>query len=166
MQSWEQRPLEYANLLNPAFCSILLHNAIKGYQNEKKQGMPYPLLFLVLPLVLHNSTRNTLPKRIVTKLHIWLQRHPEARVGFGDRTSNLVLYTKEALGFGMQIGIINTCDDGKFTWVNGKLKPISAVSWSSDTEPAICCKKAEFIGRWLAQAGEVSTIYTMWGICP
>ncbi|WP_414577239.1 three component ABC system middle component [Anabaena sp. CCY 9402-a] len=60
MQSWEQRPLEYANLLNPAFCSIILHNAIKGYQNEKKQGMPYPLLFLLLPLVLHNSTRNAL----------------------------------------------------------------------------------------------------------
>lgn len=166
MQSWEQRPLEYANLLNPVFCSIMLHNAIKGYKKEKKQGMPYSLLFLVLPLVLHNSTRNALPKKIVTKLHIWLQRHPEARVGFGDRTSNLVLYTKEALAFGMQIGIINICDDGKFTWVNGKLKPISAVSWSSDTEPAICCKKAEFIERWLAQAGEVSTIYTMWGICP
>lgn len=166
MQAWEQRPLEYANLLNPAFCSIILQNAIKGYQNEKKQGMPYPLLFLVLPLVLQNSTRNALPKRIVTKLHIWLQRNPEARVGFGDRTRNLVPYTKEALAFGMQTGIISICDDGKFTWVNGKLKPILAVSWSSDTEPAICYKKAEFIGRWLAQAGEVSTIYIMWGICP
>lgn len=166
MQSWEQRPLEYANLLNPAFCSILLQNAIKGYQNEKKQGMPYPLLFLVLPLVLPSSTRNALPKKIVTKLHIWLQRHPEAHVGFGDRTSNLVPYTKEALAFGIQTGIINVCDDGKFTWVKGKLKSISSLSWSIDTEPAICCKKAEFIGRWLAQAGEVSTIYTMWGICP
>lgn len=166
MQSWEKRPVEYANLLNPAFCSVLLQNAVKGYQTEKKQGMPYPLLFLVLPLVLHSSTRNALPKKIVTKLHIWLQRQPEARVGFGDRTSSLVPYTKEALAFGMQTGIINICDDGKFTWVKGTLKPISAVSWSSDTEPAICCKKAEFVGRWLAQAGEVSTIYTMWGICP
>jgi Family of unknown function (DUF6521) len=164
--SWEERPVEYANLLNPAFCSILLQNAIKGYQKEKEQGMPYALLFLVLPLVLHSSTRNVLPKTTVTKLHIWLQRQPEARVGFSDRASNLVPYTKEALAFGMQTGIINLREDGKFTWVKGKLKAISAVSWSSDTEPAICCKKAEFIGRWLAQAGEVSTIYTMWGICP
>lgn len=166
MQSWEQRPFEYANLLNPAFCSILLRNAIKGYESQKKQGMPYSLLFLVLPIVLHGSTRNTLPETTRTKLHIWLQRQPEARVGFGDRTSNLVPYTKEALIFGMQTGIVNISDDGKFTCVKRKLKPISAVSWSSDTEPAICCKKAEFIGRWLAQAGEVSTIYTMWGIRP
>ncbi|MEH2337869.1 three component ABC system middle component [Nostoc sp.] len=166
MQSWEQRPFEYANLLNPAFCSILLRNAIKNYHAQKKQGMPYSLLFLVLPLVLHGSTRNALPKTTVTKLHIWLQRQPEARVGFGDRTSYLVPYTKEALAFGMQTGIVNICDDGKFTYVNGKLKRILAVSWSEDTEPYSCCKKAEFVGRWLAQAGEVSTIYTMWGICP
>ncbi|GAA6615748.1 three component ABC system middle component [Scytonema sp. NUACC26] len=166
MQSWQERPVEYANLLNPAFCSILLQNAVKGYQKEKKQGMPYPLLFFVLPLVLHSSTRNALPRTTITKLHIWLQKQPEVRVGFGDRASYLVPYTKEALAFGMQTGIVKICDDGKFTWVKGKLKAISAVSWFSDTEPAICCKKAEFVGRWLAQAGEVSTIYIMWGICP
>jgi len=166
VESWEQRPFEYANLLNPAFCSILLRNAIKSYHDQKKQGMPYPLLFLVLPLVLHSSTRNSLPKSTVTKLHIWLHRYPEARVGFGNRTSNLVPYTKEALAFGMQTGIINICDDGKFICVNGKLKRNLAISWSKDTEPLICCNKAGFVGRWLAKAGEVSTIYTMWGICP
>jgi len=166
VRSWQERPVEYANLLNPAFCSILIQHAIKGYQKEKSQGMPYPLLFLVLPLVLHNSTRNALPNTTRTKLHVWLQKQPEVHIRFSDRASFLVPYTKEALVFGMQTDIINICEDGKFTWVKGKLKPISAISWSSDTEPAICCKKAEFIGRWLAQAGEVSTIYTMWGICP
>ncbi|BAZ13391.1 hypothetical protein NIES4071_52300 [Calothrix sp. NIES-4071] len=166
MRYWHERPVEYANLFNPAFCSILLQNAIKGYEKEKKQGMPYPLIFLVLPLVLHSSTREVLPRTTRTKLHIWLQKQPEVRVRFAERASNLVPYTKEALAFGMQNGIINFCEDGKFTWVKGTLKAISAVSWSSDTEPAICCKKAEFVGRWLAQAGEVSTIYIMWGICP
>ncbi|BDA67679.1 hypothetical protein CAL7716_018450 [Calothrix sp. PCC 7716] len=107
MRSWQERPVEYANLFNPAFCSILLQNAIKGYQKEKKQGIPYPLLFLVLPLVLHISTRNALPKTTVTKLHIWLQKQPEVRVGFAERASYLVPYTKEALAFRMQTGIIN-----------------------------------------------------------
>jgi Family of unknown function (DUF6521) len=87
-------------------------------------------------------------------------------VKISDRVSNLVSYTKEALAFGMQTGIISLDNDGKFTSKNGQLKSISAVSWSEGTEPAICCKKAEFIGRWFAQAGEVSTIYIMWGICP
>ncbi|MEA5573496.1 three component ABC system middle component [Calothrix sp. UHCC 0171] len=166
MLSWQERPVEYANLFNPAFCSILLYNAIKGYQKEKKQGMPYPLIFLVLPLVLHQSTRNLLPRTTRTKLHIWLQNKPEVRVKFSDRTSNLVPHTKEALAFGMQTGIIGFGDDGKFTSSKSQLKNISAVSWSEGTEPAICFKKAEFIGRWFAQAGEVSTIYIMWGICP
>ena len=166
MQSWKERPIEYANLLNPAFCSILLHNATKGYQKEKDRGMPYPLLFLVLPIVLHRSTREVLPKKIVTKLHIWLQEKSEVRVGFGDRTKNLVPYTKEALIFGMQNKIISVDRHGDFTWVKGQLKKISTISWSKDTETAICYKKAEFVGRWFAQAGEVSTIYTMWGICP
>jgi hypothetical protein len=166
VRSWKERPVEYANLLNPAFCSILLHNAVKGYQNEKNIGMPYSLLFLVLPIVLHRSTREVLPKKIVTKLHIWMQERPEVRVEFSDRTKNLVPYTKEALTFGMQTKIISIDRQGNLSWVKGQLRNISTVSWSKDTETAICYKKAEFVGRWLAQAGEVSTIYTMWGICP
>lgn len=163
MLPWEERPVEYANLFNPAFCSILLQNSIKGFQKEREQGMPYSLLFLVLPLVLHGSTRRALPATTAAKLHVWLQQQPEVLVGFGNRARNLAPYTKEALAFGMQTGIINLCNDGTFTWVKYKLK---AVSWSSNTETAICYEKANFIGRWLAQAGELSTIYTMWGICP
>ena len=166
MQSWKERPVEYANLLNPAFCSILLHNAVKGYQLEKGRGMPYPLLFLVLPIVLHRSTREVLPKKIVTKLHIWLQERPEVRVGFGERSRDLVLYTKEAITFGMQTKILSIDKLGNLTIIKRNLKNISTVSWSKDSETTICCKRAEFVGRWLAQAGEVSTIYTMWGICP
>lgn len=166
MRPWKERPVEYANLLNPAFCSILLHNAVKGYHKEKEQGMPYPLVFLVLPIVLHRPTRKILPKTIVTKLHVWLQERPEVRIGFSDRSRNLVPYTKEAITFGMQTKIINVDRQGNLTKVKGNLKNISAVSWSKNSETAICYKNAEFVGRWLAQAGEVSTIYTMWGICP
>ena len=128
MQSWKKRPVEYANLLNPAFCSILLHNAVKGYQQEKNRGMPYPLLFLVLPIVLHRSTREALPKRIVTRLHIWLQERPEVRVGFGDRSRDLVLYTKEAITFGMQTKIISIGKQGNLTIIKRNLKSISTVS--------------------------------------
>lgn len=166
MQSWRERPIEYANLLNPAFCAILLHSSIKGYQKEKNSGMPYPLVFLVLPIVLHRSTRDVLPKKIVTKLHSWLQERPEVRVGFGERTKHLVPYTKEALSFGMQTKVINIDSQGNLIWVQRKLKDTSTISWSKEAETTRCYKKSEFIGRWLAQAGEVSTIYTMWGICP
>ena len=132
MRSWQERPIEYANLLNPAFCSILLQKAIRGYQKQKQQDMPYPLIFLVLPIILHSSTRQVLPRDTRTKLHIWLQRQPEVRAGFSDRAKNLVPYAKEALIFGMQTGIIDISASGQFTWVKGKLKSILPVSWSDD----------------------------------
>jgi hypothetical protein len=163
VQPWERRPVEIANLFNPAFCSVLLQNAIKGFQQENIQGMPYPLLVLVLPLVLHGATRRALPSTTKTKLHVWLQRQPEVLVGFAEHTRDLGPYTKEALAFGVQTEIINICDDGTFVWVPRKLR---AISWSDHLEPRVCHKKAAFVGRWLAQAGEVSTIYTMWGIRP
>jgi hypothetical protein len=38
--------------------------------------------------------------------------------------------------------------------------------WNTDTESNECARKAEFVGRWFAQAGEVSTIFHMWGVRP
>lgn len=114
MLSWEKRPAEIANLLNPAFCSVLLRSSIDGFQKEKEYGISYPLLFLVLPLVLHAPTRQTLPKTTQTKLHVWLQNFPEVRVRFVNRTRELVPYTKEALIFGLQTEIIAICNNGNF----------------------------------------------------
>jgi len=160
---WDERPIELANLFNPAFCAVVLQNAIRGYHKEAKQGMPFPLLLLVLPLVLHASTRRALPATTRTKLHVWLQAQPEVRVGFAARARHMVPYTKEALAFGIQTQIIQILDDGSFIRIQRKLR---SISWPSHLEVATCYEKAYFIGRWLAQAGEVATIYTMWGIRP
>lgn len=163
MQAWEKRPVEAANLLNPPFCSLLLRDAIKGFQKEDAKGMPFPLMFLTLPLVLHKPSRIILPSTIRTKLHVWLQRKPEVRVGFSGRVRNLVPYTREGLIFGMRAGIINAAEDGKVVCTK---KRLARKCWPSDSEPAECSQKAEFVGRWFAQAGGVSTIFAMWGICP
>ncbi len=163
MQPWEHRPTELAHLFNPAFCSIILQGTIKGFEAEQEQGMPYALLFLVLPLVLHKSTRSVLPKKKTTKLHVWLQEQPQVSIGFAERTRSLVPYTKEALAFGIHTSIIMLNSSGNLTWVRRKLR---AAPWASETEPAECYKKAQLTGRWLAQSGDAATIYTMWGIRP
>ena len=112
MVGWEQRPLELANLFNPAFCSILLHDSILAYQNENAQGMPYPVVFLILPIVLHKSTREKLPSKITTKMHVWVQNNPEVHIHFAEHTRYLIPYTKESLIFGMQANDILISDSG------------------------------------------------------
>ena len=163
MRAWSERPIEVTNLLNPAFCSLLLRDSIVSFHKEKEQGMPYPLSFLVLPLVLHKPTRDMLPDTIRTRLYVWLGDHPEVYVRFAQRTRQLVPYTKESLTFGVQKGIIDVTEDGNLIPVQGRLKTLS---WPTDAEPAICRRKAQFLGRWFAQAGEVATIFAMWGIRP
>jgi hypothetical protein len=161
VQRWEQRPVEVANLFNPAFCAVLLQCAIREFQSQRSGGMPYALLFMVLPIVLHSYTRQTLPTTTLTKMHVWLREHPEVRIGFAERTRNMVPFTREALMFGVQTRTIAIETNGNFTWVKRSLK---LPSGDSDLVNLLEC--AKFLGRWLAQLEEPSNIFTMWGIRP
>ena len=163
MLPWENRPNEVANLFNPAFCALLLTDSIAGFQEYVESGMPYPLSFLILPLTLHKSTRELLPKSLRTKLHVWLQSRPEVRIGFAKRSCELVPYTKEGLVFGLQANSIEITQEGTLAACKG-LGKIS--SWVDEAESAICREKSRFLGRWLAHSGDVSTIFVMWGIRP
>lgn len=163
MLPWKKRPEEVANLLNPAFCSILLMDAVSGFQAEKKEGFPYPISFLVLPLVLHKQTREAFPKAISTKMHVWVQKNPEFRIGFSERAKQLVPFTTEAIAFGIKTGTLILTQ-------KSELKVIKSVStktlWSDEEEPSVCRMKARFLGRWLSKAGKMTTVFAMWGVMP
>ena len=107
MIPWSKRTPEIANLLNPSFCAILLYSATFEYQKKaKNNSMPFPLLYLVLPIILHKSTRNRVNSR--TNMVVWLQRNPDVLVGFADRTKNLIGFTNEAIEFLLFQGLSNT----------------------------------------------------------
>ena len=163
MLAWEKRPIEVANLFNPAFCSILLREAVRAYQNKHDAGMPYILAFLILPLVLHKPTRDALPSTTRTKMHVWLQNKPETRIGFANRIKQLTPITKEAIIFSMQSDLLTFNDGGKLVLVAKRFK---SPTWANNSEPTLCYKKSQFLGRWLAQVGNTSTILTMWGMRP
>lgn len=57
MKSWNMRSHEVAFLLNPAFCGRVLYSTIKTYNEKTSRAFPFPLIYLVLPLVLHKETR-------------------------------------------------------------------------------------------------------------
>lgn len=159
MLEWDKRPIEIANLLNPPFCSVLLNDYISSFQEDIPEGMPYALSFLVLPIVLHKSTRELLPRSIRTKLHVWLQEKPQVRLGFSQRTQQLVPYSREGLLFGLKSGVISVNDANLKS-----IKSLNQIFWSADKEPDMCRSKARFLGHWFAKSGNIPSIFVMWGI--
>ncbi len=162
MKPWAKRPVEIAHLLNPAFCSILLREAVEGYYQESEADMPYALSFLVLPVVLHKPTRDLLPRSITTKLHTWIQENQSAQVGFAVRVRWTIPYTKEAITYATAANLIIISEEGKLSLIKKRQKNL----WPKTSEPSICKKKALFIGRWFSLAGDLTTIMAMWGIRP
>jgi hypothetical protein len=85
----EMKALRGRNVRWSAFCDWLLREAVQGYASMRAAGMPLPLAFLILPVVLHRPTRELAPGALTTKLHVWLQEHPEVRIKFAGRTKEL-----------------------------------------------------------------------------
>jgi hypothetical protein len=94
MIAWEERPIEVANLLNPAFCALLLRGTVLEYAKTASAGMDFPLVFMVLPIVLHKATREALPKTTISKFHAWFQEHQALRIGFSTRVQQLAPFAR------------------------------------------------------------------------
>ena len=167
MKSWKKRPSEVANLINPAFCTVILQNAIKGYQSKLKEGMPFPLIFVVLPIVLHPKTRVILPKNTTKKFYSWLNEYPEINIRFANRARSLVPYTKESIAFGIKQQIFDVSDRGNLVLVKkNKLLKNPKKIWLKDSEVYQCYLKANFLGKWFTTINDVSNIFVALGIRP
>ncbi len=164
MIPWERRPVEVASLLNPAFCGEVFRRCVKEYETVASSPFPFPLIFLVLPIILHSETRKNLPTSSRTQLYVWLQSHHEVKVGFAERMRQLVPITRETLMFLLQLEafIVDEKDAG-LSVVD--YKP-SNESKQDEEEIVDCYNKAKLIGRWFARSGTPATIYSAWGVKP
>ena len=162
MRAWDNRPDEVKNLLNPAFCGRIIYYTVSEYQKRTKRDFPFPLVYLVLPLVLPRSIRTKIDSR--TQLINWLQKHQELVFNFGKRAGDLVEITNEAIEFMLQTGYMMLTDNGELS------KVITAGTLSKtkyiDQEVSECLNKAEHVGRWFASAGKAEQIYTSLGVRP
>jgi hypothetical protein len=161
MDSWENRPLEVAYLLNPAFCGEVLCQAIKEYNRHTSISFPYPLLFLILPIILHRSTRTKIGAQ--RQMYSWLQTYPEVKINFAARAKHFVPITKEAINFLLQVKAIEFDETAGIALVPRSRK---SVPLTSGCEVDECYKKAKTLGRWLARAGAPVNNYVMWGVKP
>lgn len=162
MLAWEDRPFEIAYSLNPAFLAILLHQAIESFHNENKAGMPYALIFLIIPLVFYKPIRESLPDKDNKDLRQWLANNPQVAIHLHKTISELIPYIKEAITFAMQHEIIGIDKNGNFKENKGKLET-KLLNWSSDSRTCDMKEQAEFLGKWFAKFNS-SEIYRSLGI--
>lgn len=163
MIEWQSRPIEVANLLNPAFCGVILQEFVKEYNQQTSTGVNYELIILVLPIILHKYTRDLIPHTSRTKMHIWLQEHPEVRMDFAKRVKELIPFTNESISFLLIRDLLAINDEGKFVRTTRRnRKPVTSLP----TDLAVFIQKAKLVAKWFSQNSSSATIYTMWGIRP
>lgn len=162
---WAERPQDVANLLNPAFDGLLLHRAADGYEKEAETGMPFELMFLVLPFVLHESTRRRLP-RVTTQLTTWLQGERDILLGFADRATDLVPYTQEGILYLTNHGLLRLDEDGRFYVGSAKFRRGIGNLTAASEEVRNCHKVSLSVGKWLALSGSPTTMFALLGIKP
>jgi hypothetical protein len=167
MKHWAERTREEQRLLNPSFCSVLLWYAAQGYAAglDTHPAMPFEETFLVLPMVLHRDIRDSLPRTTATSLAVWLGEHPLGRAMIPDRARLLVPFTKEAMRFGGAHGLLQFSHSALLAKLDWKTKVTSALSEASE-EVRLCAKRAEFVGKWFAKAGNAETVMSIIGVRP
>lgn len=162
MREWKMRTKEVAYLLNPAFCGRILYGAVKKYNEISNRAFPFPLIYLVLPLVLHKNTRRLIDSR--TAMLVWAQKYPELFIGFAQRASDLVEITNEAVELLLQSELLQlTIESG--LQVNKTIRVMSRTRFVDD-EIKECVNKSEHVGKWFAVAGNTETIYISLGVRP
>jgi len=165
MRTWTARPKDEAYLLNPAFCCTTLAAAIWSWASVREEGVPYPLAFMFLPIVLHKPTRDRLPPSTRTSMAAWLQENPDARVLFYERLVSLKRHTKEAIQFGMLENWIVQRNGGLLeTTLNDS--DVKRNTRRLTDEARECVLRARFLGKWFASAGATHTVMTFWGVRP
>ena len=167
MNRWSERPPEEQRLLNPSFCSLLLWYSAHAHAEADRGriGIAFEKCFLVLPIVLHRETRESLPTMVKTSLPVWLGRNPLVPSIIVDRARSLVPFTKEALQFGGSYGVLHfnqTVIHANPAW---KRRIAAALNDTSD-EVRTCAKRAEFVGQWFAKTGNAETVLSLLGVQP
>tara|TARA_R110002111_G_scaffold194178_2_gene260438 strand:+ start:3106 stop:3591 length:486 start_codon:yes stop_codon:yes gene_type:complete len=161
MKSWDQRPIEIRNLFNPAFCGLILHRSMKGYEEEKPCGMPFSLSLLILPLCLHKDSRDLFNggSRYLLKI---TENNPQILIGFANRATVMLPYAFEGFGLLMEMGCISVTDDGCIQTVPKKVR--KAIKGTDETKD--CQRAARFLGKQFARIADPVTVYTTFGVRP
>lgn len=162
MKILPDRPREVRTLFNPAFCGLVIARGVDGFSGVSGRPMPFSLSLLILPLCLHQRTREVFKAGTRSYFTKILEDHPEIRIDLAERTKGLFPYAMEAFAYLANSGAIEIEKTGAISLVNGKVR--QAISGTQDTKD--CQTVARSLGRKFAQIGDRVTVFTSLGIRP
>jgi hypothetical protein len=163
--TWRERPRDQANLFNPAFLAVLIERCAYGHRERSGEGIPWPLVFIALPVVLHRETREDLPKAVTSSMAAWTGSHALLVARLPERARALQPYVREALLFALAHGLVRL--EGDRLLSRNLARPGEEQPWREPTEDfRSCATKAAFFGRWCAVAGLPATVFALWGVRP
>ncbi len=169
MTAWQERTIEQRNLLNPAFCAIVVWHLARGYHTEStaltatSTGLPLELAFVGASFVLRGQTRDQLPRMTSTSLATWVHDHPLERSAVAKGVSVLRDIMRDALLFGAQRGLLSV-DGRRLEPRDIQAKKLNAYLRASSDEVRECIRQAVFVGRWLCKSGSPPTVLALLGV--
>lgn len=163
MKSWNNRSPIIANLFNPAYCGEIIRRTAESYYKNCNKQLPYAYSFLILPILLHKSTRQKLPKSTRKYLFTWVEENDFLFIDFTSRVKNMKPFTKEAISFLIANNkMIIDNDGGMEVFEYRKKNPTG----NNIEETQEIFRKAKLLGSWFAISGDVKSIYSFFRITP
>lgn len=124
--------------------------------------MPFSLALLVLPISLHQDSRNIILKHSRSYFLKTVAENPQMLIGFAERARSLLPYTLEGFGFVMQHNSFEVTEVGRLqTADRGIRKKVDGTKESVD-----CQRVARIVGKNFARINDRVTIYTTLGVRP
>lgn len=161
LASWRDRQRDFANLFNPTFMSVMMHNLSTGYREASGNPLPFPLVFIAIPFALHPIVQAKRPKTSATRLTQWLRSHPDLKSEVAAAARFLAPNVKEALRVGLENDLLS---------VEGSAILPGTYRRKNNRETYEALKPhlsgATFVGKWLARSGTVSDVYLSFGVRP
>ncbi len=158
---WEKRPIELANLFNPAFLAVLIAKVSEGYKTKSLDDLPYSVAFLAIPLIIYPSLNQQLPTSAQSKLHLWLSENQDVLFEFPDLARSLSPYVREAISFGVSHQVLELSKQAYLAPTKVKLK-----EWEKHPKNSEFSKKALLVGKLLGQTKQTSSLFSFFGVCP
>lgn len=148
---------------NPALGAVVLRSFATGYVTEENAGVPMPLIFFPLPIVLSRRLSATMEgTNVTTGLVTWLTRRPEVCLGLSDRIDGTGAFTQESVAFGIRYGLLSIVE-------NGRIQPNSAglrkqIRFSARDDRGRALNLASRLGAWMGRMPSPQSIFHNFGL--
>lgn len=146
MSPFASRPPEAMALYNSVLISELLVNACWAKEQRDGTGLPWPVVYLILPLTLHPETRDSLPRDRRITLARWAVQNQDLLADMEYRVANMVPVTKRAIRHGLRVGRLGL--DGTNLMALSKPKKVEP-QWSDELKASV--RASRFCAQWFTE---------------